>query len=224
MSSSSDKKTKPQHLCIRPLTIYDLEQVNNLEIDGFPIHERCTIEKLKYRLTVCPELCSGLFIREFENKTLYENDELPSSKSTIIKETLIGHIISTKISDLKITDRSMELPKFINTDSYTVDLSIDVNNQIGHVENGSTIGIHSVVINSEYRGLKLGSLLIKDYLQKMNQQFVADRVSLISNEKNCSFYENLGFINNGISDCKFAGETWYDLYFELRHEEDEEDM
>ncbi|GME76938.1 unnamed protein product [[Candida] boidinii] len=167
------KKQAPKHLTIRPLTIYDLEQVDKLEDNGFPKNERATIEKLKYRLTVCPELTSGLFIREFipkfqkaidrsenggkrgtteeteeeedadkdgdddedddddddESKT--HNGYLPPSKSTILKETLIGHIIAAKCYDEHITDRSMEIPKL--TQDFLPDLTIEGNDKIGHV-------------------------------------------------------------------------------------------
>ncbi|OWB64550.1 N-acetyltransferase activity protein [[Candida] boidinii] len=258
------KKQAPKHLTIRPLTIYDLEQVDKLEDNGFPKNERATIEKLKYRLTVCPELTSGLFIREFipkfqkaidrsenggkrgtteeteeeedadkdgdddedddddddESKT--HNGYLPPSKSTILKETLIGHIIAAKCYDEHITDRSMEIPKL--TQDFLPDLTIEGNDKIGHVESSRYIGIHSIVINENYRGLKLGLLLIKDYLQKMNQQDIADKIVIIAKDKLVNFYESLEFIDEGISNCKFGGEEWHDLYYPLNHDEDDNDM
>ncbi|VEU19496.1 DEKNAAC100018 [Brettanomyces naardenensis] len=241
-------RQRPQHLCIRPLTVYDLDQVEALEASGFDDAERASREKLKYRLIACPELSSGLFVREFEDigaeaveknapsankKTKKDKDDsddeeddgefiLPPPRSTVKKETLIGHVIGTKMYDQKITERSMGIPKL--TDDYLPDSSVPGNDKIGHIEASRVIGIHSVVIHQNYRGLKLGSLLVKDYLQKMNQQCVADRVVLIAKSKLVPFYKNIEFVDDGISDCKFADSEWHDLHCVLTHEEDEDDM
>lgn len=265
-------KQRPQHLCIRPLTIYDLAKVDALEANGFDDAERADKNKIKYRLTVCPELCSGLFLREFEDisaeilaqqnrskeekKALKEqkrkeaekakkakeasghdtdedsdedSDEesdgefiLPPPRSTVKKETLIGHVIGTKIYDEKITERSMGIPKL--TADNLPDLNVKDNDKVGHVEGSRVIGIHSVVVDQKYRGLKLGSLMVKDYLQKMNQQCVADRIVLIAKDKLVPFYKNVGFVDDGVSACKYAGVEWHDLHCVLTHEEDEEDM
>ncbi|KAF6010784.1 hypothetical protein HII13_002897 [Brettanomyces bruxellensis] len=256
-------KQRPQHLCIRPLTIYDLVQVEKLEESAFDDAERADREKLKYRLTVCPELCSGLFIREFEDissealeqqkhkaeielkgkklnkeKKLGNHNEeddddsdeesededfiLPPPRSTVKKETLIGHVIGTKIYDNRITERSMAIPKLTKDD--LPDPSVPGNSKVGHVEGSRVIGIHSVVIDQHYRGLKLGSLLLKDYLQKMNQQCVADKVVLIAKQKLVPFYKSVEFVDDGISDCKYAGVEWHDLHCVLTHQEDDEDM
>ncbi|KAG7885568.1 hypothetical protein KL938_000600 [Ogataea parapolymorpha] len=206
----SGSKQKPEHLCIRPLTIYDWQQVMELEARGFPEHERCSEEKIKYRLTVCPELCSGLFVREFEENAA-QNDS-PPPRSTIVNEKLIGHILATKTYDSTITERSMAIPKDEN------------DSQSGHVETSRTIGIHAVVIDSQYRGLKLGSLLIKDYLQKLNQQYVADKVVLLAKAQVTPFYRGLGFVDDGVSSCRFAGEEWHDMHCDLTHEDEDEDM
>ncbi len=255
-------KQRPQHLCIRPLTIYDLAQVEKLEQNAFDDAERADKEKLEYRLTVCPELSSGLFIREFEDissealehqkhkaeaelngnklkkeKTvgIHEDEDedsdeesedeefiLPPPRSTVKKETLIGHVIGTKIYDSRITERSMAIPKLTKDD--LPDPSVPGNNKVGHVEGSRVIGVHSVVIDQHYRGLKLGSLLLKDYLQKMNQQCVADKVVLIAKQKLVPFYKSVEFVDDGISDCKYADVEWHDLHCVLTHQEDDEDM
>ena len=104
----------PPNLSIRPLTIQDIDQCVELEAKGFPPEERCSREKFNYRLTVAPELCAGLFVREYDYKYNAINlpevaeklqkqhqdeddddDELPSH-SSVLKETLIGHVIATK--------------------------------------------------------------------------------------------------------------------------------
>ncbi|CUM63948.1 uncharacterized protein PRCAT00001536001 [Priceomyces carsonii] len=223
----------PPNLSIRPLTVEDLDQCVELEKKGFSEKERCTKEKLRYRLTVCPELCSGLFIREYEYKynainlpevaekllkerkadNVPENDdnddieELPI-KSSVTKETLIGQIIATKISSMSITDSSMELPSKDNPEA-------------GHIEHSRIIGIHSLVIDPEWHGKNLGTLLMHDYIQKLSNQDLGDKVVLIAHKELIPFYEKIGFNNCGQSECKFANTTWYDLSIDLVPDDDD---
>ncbi|CDK29369.1 unnamed protein product [Kuraishia capsulata CBS 1993] len=223
--SYSDKSV-PKHLCIRPLTVYDAAQCMALEEEAFPEEERITSAKLDYRLSVCPELCSGLFFREFEPQTESEegDDDVreyrPPARSTIKKETLIGQILATKVYDDAITERSMEVPKL--TSELLPDPTVVDNDKIGHVETSRVIGVHSVIISSKYRGLKLGSLLMKDYIQKLSQQDVGDKIVLIAHDYLVPFYQSLGFENRGESKCRFAGEVWFDLAITLSHDEDDE--
>lgn len=223
----------PPNLSIRPLTIEDLDQCVALEEQGFSEAERCSKDKFKYRLTVCPELCSGLFLREYsyrynainlpEVAERLENehkgndlssdddddadDELPV-KSSVVKETLIGHIIATKIASTKITEASMDIP----TDS---------NKDAGHIEHSRTIGIHGLVIDPEWRGKNLGTLLMHDYIQKLLNQDLGSKVSIIAHKELIPFYEKIGFTNHGVSECKFADTTWYDLSIDLVPEDED---
>ncbi|CAK9436737.1 uncharacterized protein LODBEIA_P12590 [Lodderomyces beijingensis] len=247
----------PPNLSIRPLTIEDVQQSAELETKGFPPEERCSTTKLKYRLTVCPELCSGLFIRDFEYK--YNSLNLPEvarqlerehhqqddngdlkmddgksngndndkndggnnggvdadnvqddadddeefpPKSSVTKEQLVGHIIGTKIAGSRITEECMEMP------------STKVKGS-GHVETSRVIGIHSVVIDPEWRGKNLAALLLHDYIQKLSNQDVGDQIVLIAHDALVPFYEKIGFNNLGESECKFAGTTWYDMAIDL---------
>lgn len=216
----------PPNLSIRPLTIEDVTKCVELETKGFQPDERCSEEKFKYRLTVCPELCSGLFIRDYTarynainlpevadklSRTQSsaeddEEDQLPV-KSSVTKETLIGHIIATRIKNLTINEASMELPSESNPDA-------------GHFETSRYIGVHSVVIDPEWQGKNLGTLLLHDYIQKLSNQDLGDKVVIIAHDKLIPFYEKIGFTNLGKSECKFAGETWYDLSIDLVAEDD----
>ncbi|EGW32671.1 uncharacterized protein SPAPADRAFT_61741 [Spathaspora passalidarum NRRL Y-27907] len=221
----------PPNLSIRPLTIEDLDQCIELEKKGFPEDERASPEKLKYRLTVCPELCSGLFIREYiykynainlpdvaeslekehehadgkEDKSEHEedsDDEDYPSKSSVTKEILVGHIIGTKIAGERITNESMELP------------SSDIPGS-GHIESSRHIGIHSVVVDPKWQGKNLGALLLHDYIQKLSNQDLGDQIFIIVHEDLIPFYEKIGFNNLGESKCKFAGVAWYDMSIDL---------
>lgn len=226
----------PPNLSIRPLTIEDLKQCVTLEARGFPEPERCSEEKFKYRLTVCPELCSGLFVREYTTQFNAVNlpevaerlsegnssnevsgnkdvdaedegyDELPS-KLSVVKETLIGHIIATKIYTDKITSKSMDLPSKDDIEK-------------GHIEHSRYIGVHGLVIDPEWQGKSLGTLLMHDYIQKMSNQDIASKVVIIAHKHLIPFYEKIGFVNHGESDCKFANEIWYDLSIDLVPQEE----
>ncbi|KAI5954266.1 hypothetical protein KGF54_002041 [Candida jiufengensis] len=210
----------PPNLSIRPLTIEDIDKCVQLENKGFPKEERCSEQKFKYRLTVAPELCSGLFIRDYDYKynfinlpevaeelekahdeedDLREDEDFPA-KSSVLKETLIGHIIATKIPGEKITEESMELGT--------------------HTEKSRHIGIHSVVIDPTWRGKNLGPLLLHDYIQKLSNQDVGDQVVIIAHKELIPFYEKIGFNDNGESRCKFADTTWYDLSIDLVAKDD----
>ncbi|CAX40899.1 polyamine acetyltransferase, putative [Candida dubliniensis CD36] len=209
----------PPNLSIRPLTIQDIDQCVALEIQGFPPSERCSREKFSYRLTVAPELCAGLFVRQYDVKYNAINlpevaeklekqhhpeddsDELPAH-SSVIKETLIGHVIATKIASDRITDASMELPSDDTPGS-------------GHIESSRNIGIHSIVIDPEWRGKNLGALLLHDYIQKLSNQDIGDQIVIINKESLIPFYEKIGFNNLGESECKHGGATWYDMAIDL---------
>lgn len=237
----------PPNLSIRPLTIEDIDQCVALENKGFPEDERCSPEKFQYRLTVCPELCSGLFVREYgykynavnlpevaeqlENEKKNEgadddasdkaeDNDLSAAKGTepdyeevpvklsVVKETLIGHIIATKTYTDRITEQSMALP---SEDDVTC----------GHVEQSRHIGVHSVVVDSKWRGKNLGTLLMHDYIQKLSNQDLGSKVVIIAKEDLVSFYEKIGFVNLGQSECQHGGATWYDLSIDLVPQEDE---
>lgn len=233
----------PPNLSIRPLTIEDLEQCIELENKGFPETERCTPEKLKYRLTTCPELCSGLFIRQYgykynavnlpevaaklekERKDSPEKESEAGSKNeddlaevddedddisyeklpvklSVVDETLIGHIIATKVYSNRITESSMKLPSAEDPTA-------------GHIEQSRNIGVHGLVIDPKWQGKNLGTLLMHDYIQKLSNQDVGNKVVIIAHKELVPFYEKIGFVNHGESECKFAGSSWFDMSIDL---------
>ena len=95
----------PPNLSIRPLTIQDIDQCVELEAKGFPPEERCSREKFNYRLTVAPELCAGLFVREYDYK--YNAINLPevaenSRNNTRTKTTTTTNCPPTPLSSKKL--------------------------------------------------------------------------------------------------------------------------
>lgn len=185
--------TLPLHMHIRPLIIEDSDQVIALESKGFPPHERASEKTIEYRLLTCPELCSGLFIRE-----------LDSNGKDIKDEKLIGHVMGTKIKGSFITLSSMQAGS--------------------HVEGSSTIAIHSLVIDPEYQKKNLATLLLTDYIQKLSNQEVGNRIVIIAHEHLIPFYERIGFKviaeNKEVTkDPDFSNTKWIDMERELVKEE-----
>ncbi|CCD22523.1 polyamine acetyltransferase NDAI_0A03660 [Naumovozyma dairenensis CBS 421] len=193
-TSSNSNSTLPLHMYIRPLIIEDCEQVVSLETEGFPPNERASIENIEFRLNTCPELCSGLFIRDFD-----------SSTKEIKSEKLIGHILGTKINRNE---------KFITLESMG----------LNHDESSDIVGIHSLVISPDYQKKNLATLLLTDYIQKLSNQDVGKKIVIIAHEPLVPFYERVGFKSVGdnqnvIKDEAFASSKWINMERELVKEE-----
>lgn len=115
---------------------------------------------------------------------------------------LIGEIMATKIDSEFITLNTMEIGQ--------------------HKESSDVIAIHSVVIHPDYQGQNLARLLMTDYIQKMSQQSVGRKITIIVHEHLFKFYEKLGFVklnenddvNDPNSDFSKNG-VWYNMDKEL---------
>jgi len=190
----------PAGFCIRPLRLVDLEQVLELEIASFPESERATREKIEYRLRVCPELCAGVFFREYnwpketpKSADREEDDDesemaVVSRSTNLRSERLVGHIISTKTTSKYVTDESMAIG--------------------GHKEIGPTIAVHSVAIHPEFQGRHIGYVMMKDYVQKFFGLSTAEQMSLLAHKELVNFYRKHGFRDEGASESEFGGQPW----------------
>lgn len=236
----------PPNLSIRPLTIEDIDQCISLEEAGFPADERCSEEKFKYRLTVCPELCSGLFVREYGYK--YNAVNLPEVAETLENEK--GRKNNEERGgdnedeegegDDEDNDDNEDIPvklsvvkenligHIIATKTYSnkiteesMSLPSKDDKTCGHIEQSRHIGVHSLVVDNKWRGKNLGTLLMHDYIQKLSNQDLGSKVIIIAKENLVSFYEKIGFVNHGKSACEHGGSSWYDLSIDLVPQEDE---
>ncbi|ODQ82026.1 hypothetical protein BABINDRAFT_160236 [Babjeviella inositovora NRRL Y-12698] len=221
-------------IAIRPLTSADIEQCVVLEGLGFPPEERCSLEKFQYRIGACPELCLGLFYREFNppyehgnrlnrqfakidgsaTEVDEEDDNLDScdlpGQSTIKSEQLIGHIIATKMGSDLVTEEAMMMPQNGSNVS-------ESGKTLGHVETSRVIGIHSLVVHPDFRGLGYATWLYVDYMHKISQQQVADKIALLAKESLLKLYvDKLHFRDLGISKCTFGGVEWHDLVADVQ--------
>ncbi|QEU62669.1 Paa1 [Kluyveromyces lactis] len=185
----------PLHVYIRPLTIEDCQASVELEAQGFPPEERAGKEKIEFRLKMCPELSSGLFIRDVKG-------------TEILGEKLIGHIFGTKIP---IPKNGTKESTFITNESmsFTQDDSSPV------------IGVHSVVIAPQHQKKNLATLLLTDYIQKMSNQEIGDRIVIIAHNELVPFYERIGFKSVGDNKDVVSsnGKVWCNMVRELVKEE-----
>ncbi|KAJ5165938.1 acyl-CoA N-acyltransferase [Penicillium capsulatum] len=182
----------------RLLSVGDVDSCVDVE-NAFPEQERCSREKFLYRLTVCPELCRGLFV------------EPPDSKG---QARLIGHVIATRVSANRVIDASMEMPSNWQGSTAAV---VNEDQVIGNDPNGLSVGVHSLAINPAYQGKGIGRALMEEYVHYI-QTSVQPVTSLviIAHGHLIRFYESLGFTNLGPSPCAFGGGGWYDMLSNFR--------
>ncbi|KAL1969847.1 hypothetical protein VTN77DRAFT_7356 [Rasamsonia byssochlamydoides] len=192
------------HPFVSVLSLSNVDDCVRVE-ESLPEHERCTREKLCYRLTKCPELSLGLFTIP----VLEEDKPKP-------RATLIGHIIATRTSAPTVTDASMSYPPDWRTKRRS--LPDDKEEPLGHQDQGGTIAIHSLAVLPEYQGKKVGTTLMKSYIHRIKEAAIADRIALIAHDHLIPFYEKLGFENRGPSKCTFGGGGWTDMVLEFNKE------
>lgn len=54
--------------------------------------------------------------------------------------------------------------------------------------------------------------MVKAYIKYIKgERIPADRIVLIAHDYLIRFYEHAGFENQGVSECRFAGDLWTDL-------------
>ncbi|RDL38863.1 putative polyamine acetyltransferase [Venustampulla echinocandica] len=205
------------HPYVRPLTVSDVESCVALENAAFEDpNERASREKFIYRLTKCGELCLGLFTTvtpnsnpPFSSPTLASARVIETGRPSGDVSVLLAHIIAVKTTSHVVTDESMDLPRDWDAVNPTP-------SPLGHQERGRTIVLHSVAVAPGFQGKGLGQVLMRAYFGLMNGAGIAERLALIAHDHKVSWYEKLGFTNNGKSAAQFGGGGWYDLVYDLQ--------
>lgn len=215
---------------IRLLTLADRDACVVVENACFtnPDH-RATPDKFSYRLTVCPELCLGVFTHTADSDALLPGT--PSSSSAPSSGILVGHVIATRCATPVLSDASMGVPKdwratvaaaaaAAGTDAGTgavVPPPASSSSPLGHQAAGSTVAVHSLGIVPSLQGKGLGTKLMRAYLERMAALSASagsakvDRVVLICQDYLVDYYTKLGFTNNGPSEAQFGGGGWFDM-------------
>lgn len=123
------------------------------------------------------------------------------------KSVLLAHIIATASNTELITDKDMRVPADWKT-------SKGKSGELGHVEGGKTVCLHSLAVSPKLQGCGLGKLVIKAFLQQMHAMG-AERVALICQDYLVGYYERFRFKHAGASDAEFGGGGWHNMVFDL---------
>ncbi|UQC87563.1 acetyltransferase [Colletotrichum lupini] len=173
--------------------------------------------QIEYRLTVCPELCLGLFVRKGKSspESVIRQGITPvySPSETSSRDELIAHTISTKSISPVVTDEDMAVPsawKINPTATYDV----------GHRPEGRTITLHSLAVAPHFQKSGYGKTLMAYYIEHMMQTAQAERISILTYDRLVSYYEKLGFTHYG----KSQSELTYSILRDQRREDIPNDL
>ncbi|KIL90496.1 acetyltransferase [Fusarium avenaceum] len=199
-------------LYVRQLTIDDLERSLVVETAAFPPAEAATREKIDYRLTVCPELCIGLFLRAGTTLPSPIPQDIPFvEKPASDEDKLLAHVISTKTTNKSVRDEDMGCPPNWTEDPQGV-------YEVGHNKNGRTIALHALAVSPDYQRSGLGRAIMRAYIEKMKETNAGDRISILTYDRLVPYYQKLGFEHYGKSESEYAGVAWHDLSYILSPE------
>ncbi|KAK2067576.1 hypothetical protein P8C59_001305 [Phyllachora maydis] len=85
----------------------------------------------------------------------------------------------------------------------------------GHQRDGRTVAVHSLVVAPKLHGCGLGKMIVKAFLQQVNNAGIADRVALVCQDYLVRYFERFGFKRLGPSEAKFGGGAWNDMAFDF---------
>lgn len=129
-----------------------------------------------------------------------------SNRPNNAKSVLLAHIIATASDSEVVTDKEMGVPADWKGSKGK--------GELGHVEGGRTICMHSLAVSPKLQGCGLGKLVIKAFVQQMHA-IGSERVTLICQDYLVGYYERFGFKHAGASDAKFGGGGWHNMVFDL---------
>ena len=65
----------------------------------------------------------------------------------------------------------------------------------GHEPEGSTVGLHTLCVHPGWRAKGLGTLILKEYIKRMESENGIKRIALIAHDELVPFYERYRFDN-----------------------------
>lgn len=121
---------------------------------------------------------------------------------------LLAHIIATKTQNELVADDDMKIPS-----------SGQKEDGVGHDEAGRTIAIHSLAVLPDYQKKGLGTILLKEYIQRMVEAETADSIAILTYDRLVPWYEKtFGFAQKGKSAAEFGGGNWTDMTLDFEEE------
>ncbi|KAH8898883.1 acetyltransferase [Thozetella sp. PMI_491] len=198
---------------IRPLSVRDVERCAVVESAAFPPAEAATREKIEYRLTVCPEICFGLFDRvgAADTSVAQQQKDIPvlsEAPADSDDDVLVAHVISTRSNNKTVADEDMAYPADWRANP-------QAKSDVGHQPEGRTITLHSLAVAPARQNSGFGKALVKSYIEQMKQTGEIDRVAILTYDRLVSYYQKLGFTHYGKSKSEYAGVAWHDLAYEF---------
>jgi GNAT superfamily N-acetyltransferase len=93
-----------------------------------------------------------------------------------------------------------------------------------HEPDGETVGLHTLCVHPDWRARGLGTMILKEYINRVSNEKNVKRVALIAHDELVPFYEKYypfqflincraGFVNHGLSNSKYGGVTWNDCIY-----------
>ena len=82
-------------------------------------------------------------------------------------------------------------------------------------EPGGYISVTCLSIAKEAQGIGLGQKLLTA-LKELALEDEREGINLTCHDYLIAYYEKHGFVNEGLSQSTFAGETWYDMVWEAK--------
>jgi len=123
---------------------------------------------------------------------------------------LVAHIVATRTPAPCVTEASMAVPPHWRSRRSSLP-GPGEHEPLGHQDMGSTVCIHSLAVAKDYQRLGLGSILLKSYIQRLQDAKCADRIALLAHDHLVSFYTAFGFENMGPSPVTSCGSGWNNL-------------
>eukprot|EP00002_Diphylleia_rotans_P038168 TRINITY_DN8640_c0_g1_i1.p1 TRINITY_DN8640_c0_g1~~TRINITY_DN8640_c0_g1_i1.p1 ORF type:complete len:168 (-),score=30.39 TRINITY_DN8640_c0_g1_i1:32-535(-) len=84
-----------------------------------------------------------------------------------------------------------------------------------HDKDGESLCIHSVVVDSRHRHLRLGSRLLEEYVNRAKTHSNVRRILLITKPYLQSFYAKAGFHLVGPSAVVHGADVWYEMRIDV---------
>jgi ribosomal protein S18 acetylase RimI-like enzyme len=129
----------------------------------------------------------------------------PTETGSLRKSVLIAQILVTLTTNQTIKDEDIQIPPDLTK------ANSDATSTGGHRVGGRTVALHSLAVVPEFQKAKVGSTLLRTFIQMIQDSKVVDRISLITYENLVSFYEKFGFSCLGKSESRYGGRDWYDM-------------
>ncbi|KAK9379852.1 uncharacterized protein V2V93DRAFT_325955 [Kockiozyma suomiensis] len=217
----------PEHVLLRPLGPADLDKVVKLEAKTTPARECAGLDRIRYWLQVAPELSAGMFVRipprqaKSCRKVSTSSSQRRGKCCDVVacprsREKLIAFIIGSKFVGEEISDGALSVPICGNNEKST-----KLHEKIGHLEYGDKVVIQTFAVDPDYQGMKLGTTIFRDYIQRLSTQAVAQQIAMLAHSYMVPFYESLGFYDSGCTQMTIGGANdWHNIWISLDNDDD----